>query len=249
LGTTKIILAVSAIVAGISLTAGGFWSTQAYAQSVVVNAGSLFAGLGIGILVIETYLESSKQKELTRALLELLEPSLYSAQRRNLDRVYGRFSIAQFDAILTRFIQASGSIRGLEDSERQVVAAMLLDENAEFRKDLSQLQRDMQTLAALGAAVIDKTLLMEALRCRAATERFLDIECPINAQTDRDELSTQFLNSTIRSFAVFSFMEEQSGRARASFTSRDLFERLTPTRMPPAAGAATRTLRKLRNGN
>lgn len=204
------LFAILSVIVGVALAVAGMFIPQPYISGFIANLATTFFGLGVGLYIVNIYLDRKSRKTAVTSLLRLIAPSIQAHHNALLTEAWNRFGKPQWGEIMDRYADNDGDPRALTPDERHTIYEMVKAKKAMYEVRFTTLEAELKELAVILGWSFDPSILGASFNCRYAIAK-------LRAATfDDSEDSTlvvceQFLDVDFTSSQIFHRLVELLG--------------------------------------
>ena len=172
------------------LIAAAYFVPSSFWQAVAINTGTCFLTLGVGLILVNIYLERNARRGAVRSLLLLSSRTIIEYHNELMDLCWARFGRDDWGKIGQEYLNSNGQ----PEAVKQEVRDFLYDLAKNNRSLMSKLERLDESLTELSRMVgwdLDPRLLESCLDSRIAIGRLKDIDLDDSAKAK--DLATKYI--------------------------------------------------------
>lgn len=200
----EITLSIVAFSVGIAIAVGAYF-TEGYWESLLLDAAMVFVALGIGLIVINFYLDMKARREAVDPLLGLVQTSIQQHHNDLIDRAWEKLGKSRFSELVDRYMKHGNDPLALNAEERDAIYVMVKSDKDRILELHNQLQDELKELAAILGWSFDPLILRHIFECRYAITRLRAIEFDDTNET-KAEVCRLYLDIDINAFGLNSHL-------------------------------------------
>jgi hypothetical protein len=170
---------------------------DAFWQNVAVEVFGLFLAVGVGLLIVNIFLESQARQDAVRSLLMLANDAIKDFHNDWMDLVWAKFGREDYGKIGEEYMRAKGKPEALKQSVRSDIY-FIVKGNAALISRLEVLEETMTEVSRMGGWSLDASLLAACLDARRSIGRLKRATFD-DSDKSKDFVTEQILDTDIRS--------------------------------------------------
>lgn len=203
-------LALASILAALAIGIGGYFVSNSYLASIAANLSTTMFGVGIGLYLVNLFLERDARKQAVMSLLKLVAPSIQEHHNALLIEAWNRFGKPQWGELLKRYASNGGDPHALTPEERNKIYGMVKSEKAAYETRFLKLESELRELALILGWTFKPSILSSSFNCRFAITKLRAASFD-DSEPAKLEVCERFLDVELTSSAVFHELVELLG--------------------------------------
>ncbi len=178
---------------GLSLLLGGYYIPDEYWRSASINLSTGLLFFGLGIYIVNIYLERHTRSHAVRALLRMVNESIAAFHNRLLDLAWTRYSKEEFANLAVRYLKGNADIMSISPQDRQTLFSLFNENRAEITRLAANLEPILMEATSLAGWNLDPMILTRCLEARQSLRKLL--QCDFEDRDDsRDSVVEHILD-------------------------------------------------------
>jgi hypothetical protein len=151
-----------------------YWCPIQFWQSFLVNASTSFIALGVGLIVVNIYLERDSRRSAVESLLTLTIPVISSFHNTWFEMCWAKFGLERFAEIGVEYIKSGGKPECLQRVVRDDLYRVVKN-NANLATKLDSLENTLIELSGMAGWDLDARLIGACLDARKSISRLKEV--------------------------------------------------------------------------
>lgn len=205
---TKLITGAFIFAAG-CLVVSRYHCTSEFWQSFLVNLSTSFIEIGVGLIVINIYLERDARKGAVTSLLLLSNQSLAEFHNLLLDLCWARFGRDDWNKLVDEYMNADGKPEALKQSARDGLYEIFTTSPV-LQQKIQSLENAFVELSRMAGWDLDAQLLKACLDTRISIGKLQNVVLD-GSDTAKNKVTEYMLDIDLHSGAARSMLMELAG--------------------------------------
>lgn len=194
----------------IVLAAIAYFATGTFVQQLLVNLATVFFAAGLGLWVVNVYLEHRLRREAVAAFIDLVWRPIVDQHNALMDSILRRMGKHEWTELVMRYVDQQGDPKYLTIQQRDTIHAIVKTQGDDFREKLLRLERSMREVGQLLGWNFDPRVFTLVLRVWSSAASLHAMEL-----TDTDEnkwdVCAEVLNIEVDTFLIKTYLLKMAG--------------------------------------
>lgn len=142
-----------------------YFIPSAFFQNIVINIGTTFFALGVGLILVNIYLENKAKKGAVKSLFVLVQKSIAEFHNYLLNVGWAKYGSEGFGEIIVEYVKSNGNPQSIKKDNR-LFFYDLVKNDREILTKVEILQNNLTELSRLIGWNLDYNLLEAILDAR-----------------------------------------------------------------------------------
>jgi hypothetical protein len=193
---------------------GSYYSDANFWQPLLINIATTFFAAGLGILLVNVYLEKESRKKAVKALLQLSQDGISDFHNAFLDMIWTKFGKDDFGDLRTKYKKAGGNIMVLSPEQRRKIYDMSKENQEKLGPLLEKLDQALAETISLVGWTLDSDFLTQAIQARNSIRAYRVIEHD-DADDSINKAAKRIIDIDTFSATAYHILKDVSGIANA----------------------------------
>ncbi|QUX95081.1 MULTISPECIES: hypothetical protein [unclassified Marinomonas] len=169
---------------------GAYFSNPSFWQAVLINTGTSFIALGIGLVLVNIYLEQNARKGAVKSLFVLSNSAIAGVHNHFLNTCWAKFGRDEFGKIIDEYVKSNGNPKSLKLEVREYFYELVKNDRALFNH-LDSMAESLTELSRLVGWSLNASLLESSLNSRIAINKLKELD--LDDSEDAKNSATEYL--------------------------------------------------------
>jgi len=159
----------------LAIGVGAYFVPPQYWQPLLINLATTFFAVGVGIIVVNIYIDKESRKGAVVSLLQLSHRAISDYHDQFVDLVLKRFGRDEWESIVNGYIKGEGDVMTIKPDHRKWIYDLAKENQNKLGPCIQDLDDALQEIISLVGWNLDDDLLALGLRGRNAIRLYRGI--------------------------------------------------------------------------
>lgn len=201
------------------LFAVGYFVPPSFWQNAIVGIASTLLGLGLAVLVVNSFLMSHDKKAAAKPLLQMIAPTVRELHNELfLDLGYDKFGKDKFHSMMDLYKKHKGDPECFAPEDRTALYQSLEENRSELNRTYSLLAEQFREMTLMLGWSFDAQITQVAMSARLTFSQFQVLKWDSSKQDQLDAVEA-FFDADVMSNQLFSVLATYLGLSKTDYLS------------------------------